>query len=79
MDNYLLAIGLLTIDKSNKLSKQVQELNKINEDKDYVIKGKLFEKDEQINQLIKKQEKFEFLIQSLIDSGQLKATNNNNT
>ena len=79
LDNYLLAIGLLTIDKSNKLSKQVQELNKINEDKDYVIKGKLFEKDEQINQLIKKQEKFEFLIQSLIDSGQLKATNNNNT
>ena len=31
------------------------------------------EKDEQINQLIKKQEKFEFLIQSLIDNGQLKA------
>lgn len=69
----MLAIGLLTLDKSDKLSKQVQELNKINEDKDYVIKGKLFEKDEQINQLIKKQEKFEQMIQKLIDSGQFKA------
>ena len=58
--------------ESNKLSKQVQELKKINEDEKYIIKGKLFEKDEQINQLIQKQEKFEALIQSLIDSGQLK-------
>jgi hypothetical protein len=48
LDNYLLAIDLLTIDESNKLSKQVQELNKRNEDKDYVIKGKLQERDEQI-------------------------------
>ena len=63
---------MLTIDDSNKLSKQVQELNKKNEDAEYVIKSNLYEKDEQINQLIAKQEKFEQLIQSLIDSGQLK-------
>jgi hypothetical protein len=48
LDNYLLAIDLLTIDESNKLSKHVQELNKRNENKDYVIKGKLQERDEQI-------------------------------
>jgi hypothetical protein len=51
LDNYLLAIHLLSIDESNKLSKQVQELNKRNEDKDYVIKGKLLERDEQMKTL----------------------------
>ena len=73
LDNYLLAIGLLTIEESNKLSKQVQELKEKNEDAEYVIKGKLQEKDKQINLLIKKQEKFEQMIQRLIDSGQFKA------
>ena len=51
------------------------ELQEKNQEKDYVIKGKLQEKDEQINQLIKKQEKFESLIQLLIDSGQLTPKN----
>jgi hypothetical protein len=37
------------------------------------IEGKQ-EKENQINALIRKQEKFEILIQSLIDSGQLKPT-----
>jgi hypothetical protein len=32
LDNYLLALDLLIIDESNKLSKQVQELNKKNEE-----------------------------------------------
>ena len=70
---YVTAINDLTINDENRLSKQVQELKEKNEDAEYVIKGKLQEKDEQINLLMKKQEKFEFLIQSLIDSGQLKA------
>lgn len=38
------------------------------------IEAKLSEKDKQIETLIKKQENFEQLIQSLIDSGQLKPT-----
>jgi integrase len=38
------------------------------------IELKLSEKDKQIEELVKKQEKFEGLIQSLIDSGQLKPT-----
>ena len=70
LEDYLKAVDLLTINEENRLSKRINELQEKNIEKDYVIKGKLHEKDEQINQLIKKQEKFEQLIQSLIDSGQ---------
>ncbi len=70
------AISSLTINDENRLSKQVQELKEKNEDAEYVIKGKLQEKEEQINELIEKQEKFELLIQTLIDSGQIKPQNN---
>ena len=38
------------------------------------VQTKLQEKDKQIEALVKKQEHFEQLIQSLIDSGQLKPT-----
>jgi hypothetical protein len=72
LEDYLKAVDLLTINEENRLSKRINELQEKNMEKDYVIRGKLQEKDEQINQLIKKQEKFELLIQTLIDSGQLK-------
>jgi hypothetical protein len=72
LGDYLKAVDLLTINEENRLSKRINELQEKNIEKDYVIKGKLHEKDEQINQLIKKQEKFEQMIQSLIDIGQLK-------
>jgi len=36
------------------------------------IELKLSEKDKQIEELVKKQERFEQLVQSLIDTGQLK-------
>lgn len=49
-------------------------MNEKSTDKEYVFEGRLREKDEQIQTLVKRQEKFEQLIQSLIDSGQLKAT-----
>jgi hypothetical protein len=70
--DYLKVVDDLTIKEENKLSKEIQELQEKSLEKDYIITGKLVEKDEQINQLIKKQEKFEQLIQSIIDSGQLK-------
>jgi hypothetical protein len=73
LEDYLKAVDLLTVNEENRLSKKIHELQETNEEKDYVIKGKLHEKDEQINQLIKKQEKFEQMIQRLIDSGQFKA------
>jgi hypothetical protein len=76
LEQYLKAADLLTINESQKLKKKVEELSEKNQDKDYVIKGKLQEKDEQINQLIAKQEKFEQIIHSLIESGQLKPKSN---
>jgi integrase len=73
LEDYLKAINVLTINNNQKvLEKQITELKEKSNDNEYIIKGKLHEKDEQINQLIKKQEKFELLIQSLIDGGQLK-------
>jgi hypothetical protein len=72
LEQYLNASDLLTINESQKLKKKVEQLSEKKKKKDYVIEGKLQEKDEQINQLIAKQEKFEQLIHSLIESGQLK-------
>jgi integrase len=51
LNEYLKVINDLTINDENRLSKQVQELKEKNEDKDYVIKGKLQEKDQEINDL----------------------------
>jgi integrase len=73
LEDYLKATDLLTINSDSKLlQKQVEELKEKSTDNEYIIKGKLREKDEQIQGLVKKQEKFEQLIQTLIDSGQLK-------
>ena len=53
---YLVAIDSLTINDENRLSKQVQELKEKNEDAEYVIKGKLQEKEEKIHKLEQKYE-----------------------
>jgi hypothetical protein len=55
---YVAAIDSLTINDENRLSKQVQELKEKNQDSEYVIKGKLQEKEEQIKKL---QESVSFL------------------
>lgn len=74
LEDYLKALDMLSIDNDKfTLQKQVSELTEKNKQENYVIRGKLQEKDDQINTLIKKQERFEVLLQSLIDSGQLKA------
>lgn len=69
---YLKAVNHLTINDENRLRKRVDELSEKNKDYDYIIKGKLEEKDKQIKVLMKKQEKYDELIQSFVDSGQLK-------
>lgn len=75
-DDYLKAIDLLTINGDTvTLQKQITELEEKSKDNEYIIKGKLQEKDRQIETLIKKQEQFEKVIQSLIDSGQFKPDN----
>ncbi|MFZ0221215.1 MAG: hypothetical protein WAM42_05905, partial [Candidatus Nitrosopolaris sp.] len=74
LEDYLKAVDMLGIDNDKlTLHKQVVELTEKSREENYVIKGKLQEKDDQINTLMKKQERFELLLQSLIDSGQLKA------
>ena len=75
LEDYLKAVDLLTINGDKIiLQKQVLELKEKSKDSEYIIKSKLQEKENQIEVLIKKQEQFEVLIQSLIDSGQLKPT-----
>jgi hypothetical protein len=55
-----------------KLTKEVEELREKSKENEYIIRGKLEEKDKQIKELMKKQEKTDLVIQSLIDSGNLK-------
>jgi integrase len=69
---YEKAVNSLTINEEYRLRKKVDELNEKNKDNEYIIRGKLEEKDKQIEVLAKKQEKIDLLIQSLIDSEQLK-------
>jgi hypothetical protein len=74
LEDYLKAQDLLTINVDKIiLQKQVTDLKEKSKDSEYIIKGKLHEKDMEIYALTKKQEHFEQLIQSLIDSGQLKS------
>jgi hypothetical protein len=51
LEEYIKAVDDLTIKEENRLSKQVQELKTRNKDSEYVIKGKLQEKEEQIKNL----------------------------
>ena len=67
MRGYISVMNDLTINEENRLRKQVAE-------QEHTIQVRMAEKDEQIGQLIRKQEQFEQLIQSLIDSGQLKSS-----
>jgi hypothetical protein len=80
LDDYLKAADLLSINSHDAiLQKKVAELKEKSEQDQYIIKGKLAERDQQIEILTKKQEKFEQLIQSLVDTGQLRPVNNTNT
>ncbi|MGI9009631.1 MAG: tyrosine-type recombinase/integrase [Nitrososphaeraceae archaeon] len=57
LQEYLKVIDDLTINDENRLSKQVHELVEKNQDSEYVIKGKLQEKEEQIKVLMSQVEK----------------------
>jgi hypothetical protein len=53
LDDYLKAVDLLTISQNNAiLDKKVKELQEQNKNTDYIIKGKLQEKDEQKKKII---------------------------
>jgi integrase len=79
LEDYLHAIEYLSINgNETKLTKEIEELREKSKENEYVITGKLHEKDKQILKLERKQEKFEQFIQSLIDSGQIKERNQEN-
>ena len=72
LQDYLKAVDILTVNGDKTVfQKQVEKIKQETKDNEYIIKGKLQERDEQIQKLMKKQEHFEEIIQSLIDSGQL--------
>ena len=73
LEDYLKAIPLLTINEDNRLMLENECLREENKYGEYIIQRKLQEKDRQIEVLMKKQEKFDSLIQSFIDSGVLKS------
>lgn len=79
LQDYLRAIESLSIDGNQmKLIKEVEELREKSKENEYIIKGKLEEKAKQIAVLQRKQEKYELLIQSFIESGQLRPVHNKN-
>ena len=49
LEDYLKAVDILTVNEENRLSNKINELQEKNMEKDYVIKGKLQEKDDQLN------------------------------
>jgi integrase len=75
LQDYLKCVDALTINDEKTLQKKVEELANKSEDNQYLVNAKMYEKEKQIEILLRKQEKFEVLIQSLIDTGQLKPTN----
>jgi integrase len=72
LQDYLKCVDALTINDEKSLQNKVDELANKSEDNKYLVNAKLSEKEKQIEVLIRKQEQFEVLIQSLIDSSQLK-------
>jgi integrase len=72
LQDYLKCVDVLTIEDTKSLQTKVEVLANKSKDNECLVNAKLSEKDKQIEALVKKQEQFESMIQSLIDSGQLK-------
>lgn len=51
LEDYGNAIEILTINKEHLISKHIQQINQKNQENEYIIKGKLLEKDEQIKEM----------------------------
>ena len=68
LSDYLNAVDSLTVNIEYLSQKLVERIKQETRDNEYIIKGKLQERDDQIQKLMKKQEHFERMIQSLIDS-----------
>ena len=66
LEDYLKAADSLTISEENKLKTQVKELEQKNFEKEYIIKGKLQEKDEQIKSLTDQFSSMKNMLESLV-------------
>jgi hypothetical protein len=67
LEDYLKAVPLLTINGDNViLQKQVEELDEKSKNNDYIIRGKLEEKDEQIKNLSEKFESMQSMLEKVI-------------
>ncbi|MFZ0223992.1 MAG: hypothetical protein WA323_24490 [Candidatus Nitrosopolaris sp.] len=73
LEDYLKCVDALTITDEKTLKMRVEDLANKSYDNEYLVNAKLAEKEKQIELLISKQNQFEHLLQSLIDSGQLKS------
>lgn len=71
LEDYLKISHLLAIDNQEKLQKELLDYQQKSNEDTFTMTMKLREREDQIDILMKKQEKFEQLIQSLIDSGQI--------
>jgi vacuolar-type H+-ATPase subunit I/STV1 len=66
-DDYVKAIDLLTINSDKiVLQKQVEELNEKSKNNDYIIRGKLEEKDEQIKNLSERFNSMQSMLEKVI-------------
>ncbi len=72
LQQYVKAVDNLTINEENRLKIKVVELKAKNETNESIIKTRLDEKENVIQGLLKKQEQFESVIQTMIESGLLK-------
>ena len=72
LQEYLKAVDNLTINEENRLKIKFEELKAKNETNESIIKTRLDEKENVIQGLLKKQEQFESVIQTMIESGLLK-------
>jgi hypothetical protein len=67
LDDYLKAVDLLTFSQNNKiLDKKVKDLQEQNKNTDYIIKGKLQEKDEQIQSLTDQFSSMKNMLENLV-------------
>jgi len=67
LEDYLKAVDLLTINSDNTtLKKQLQKVEEENKNSEYIIKGKLHEKDEEIKDLKEQFNKMDIMISTLV-------------
>lgn len=80
LDDYLKVVDILSINKENRLQKQLNEYAEKNNEETYIIKGKLQEKDEQIKKLNEQFNSLTSILENMVvDLGNISNQNTLNT